>query len=121
MFVHTDWTMFLSQDHEEDDYYEGEDLDLPHGGTIALVNKTVRPAQPVLSEREDPLSRETSSSSSSSVLSSSTATSGSTARLEPEIPPVIITRKYACIASIQTGFHLQCLTTAYDKHNITIL
>lgn len=85
--------MSLLQDHEEDDYYEGEDLDLPHGGTIALVNKTVRPAQPVTSEREDTLSRERSSSSSSSALSPSTAVSGSTTHLEPEISPVVITRK----------------------------
>lgn len=82
-----------TQDHEEDDYYEGEDLDLPHGGTIALVNKTVRPAQPVTSEREDTLSRERSSSSSSSALSPSTAVSGSTTRLEPEISPVVITQR----------------------------
>ncbi|KAG5283527.1 hypothetical protein AALO_G00043040 [Alosa alosa] len=80
-----------AQDHEEDDYYEGEDLDLPHRGTIAIVNKTLQPIQPVASEREDTLSKRTSSSSSSSA--SSTGVSGSTTYLQPETPPVVVSQR----------------------------
>ena len=60
---------------------------------IAIVNKSVQPSQPITSERGDAFS--TGASSSSSGVSGS-----STAYLQPEVPPVVVQRKYAHIAYI---------------------
>ncbi|KAL2081427.1 hypothetical protein ACEWY4_023280 [Coilia grayii] len=77
------------KDQEEEDYYEGEDLDLPqHSSTIAIVNKPLQPSEPITSERDDAFARGPTSSSSSS---SSTGVSGSSnAYIQPEIPPVVV-------------------------------
>lgn len=82
----------VPQDHieEEEDYYDGEDLDLArHSSTIAIVNKTLQPSQPVTSERDDALSRVSTSSSSASTG----ITGSSTAYVQPEVPPVVVESK----------------------------